>query len=63
VTMDGAQGADLVELLSPRVTVPVHYDDYTVFRSPLSDFVETLRRRGLDTQLRTVGRGETVSLA
>ena len=28
VTMDGRQGADLVELLQPAVTVPVHYDDY-----------------------------------
>jgi L-ascorbate metabolism protein UlaG (beta-lactamase superfamily) len=62
VTMDDAQGADLVELLEPSVTVPVHYDDYTVFRSPLSDFVETARRRELPTELRTVNRGETVSL-
>lgn len=62
VTMDGEQGADLVELLSPRVAVPVHYDDYTVFRSPLSDFTDTCRRRGLATQLRAVHRGETVPL-
>jgi len=62
VTMDDTQGADLVDLLRPAVTVPVHYDDYTVFRSPLSDFVETARRRDLPTQLRTVARGETVSL-
>src|SRR4030095_4205103 len=29
VTMDARQGADLVELLKPPVTVPIHYDDYT----------------------------------
>ena len=62
VTMDGEQGADLVELLRPGVTVPVHHDDYTVFRSPLSDFTEAWRRRGLPGAPRTVGRGETVSL-
>jgi L-ascorbate metabolism protein UlaG (beta-lactamase superfamily) len=62
VTMDAGQGADLVELLDPTLTVPVHYDDYTVFRSPLSDFVDAVRRRDLPTRLRTVGRGETVSL-
>src|SRR3712207_9364332 len=39
VTMDGRQGADLVELLKPPVTVPVHYDDYDRFASPLGDFV------------------------
>ena len=40
VTMDGSQGVDLVRLLKPSVTVPVHYDDYTVFRSPLQDFLD-----------------------
>jgi L-ascorbate metabolism protein UlaG (beta-lactamase superfamily) len=62
VTMDGDQGADLVEMLAPALTVPVHYDDYTVFRSPLSDFVDAARRRELPTTVRTVGRGETVPL-
>ena len=62
VTMDGDQGADLVELLAPPVTVPVHYDDYTVFRSPLGDFLDACRARGLGDRVRTVGRGETVSL-
>jgi L-ascorbate metabolism protein UlaG (beta-lactamase superfamily) len=62
VTMDADQGADLVELLSPRLTVPVHYDDYSVFRSPLSDFEAAWRRRHLPGELRTVQRGDTVSL-
>jgi L-ascorbate metabolism protein UlaG (beta-lactamase superfamily) len=60
VTMNGAQGADLVRLLAPPLTVPVHYDDYTVFRSPLADFVR--RAPDLPTTVRTVARGETVSL-
>jgi L-ascorbate metabolism protein UlaG (beta-lactamase superfamily) len=62
VTMDAKQGADLVELLRPEVTIPVHYDDYTVFRSPLSDFLATAQRRALPTQIRTVMRGELVEL-
>lgn len=60
VTMDADQGADLVTLIGAPVTVPVHYDDYTVFRSPLEDFVR--RAPGLPTTVRTVGRGETVAL-
>jgi L-ascorbate metabolism protein UlaG (beta-lactamase superfamily) len=63
VTMDGRQGTDLVELLRPAAVVPVHYDDYGVFRSPLADFVAEMRRRGHDGLLRTVGRGDTVELA
>jgi L-ascorbate metabolism protein UlaG (beta-lactamase superfamily) len=62
VTMDGDQGADLVDLLEPPLTVPVHHDDYTVFRSPVQDFVAACRQRRSPTLLRTVGRGETVSL-
>lgn len=62
VTMDASQGADLVSMLSPAVTVPVHYDDYTVFRSPLSDFLRVASERGLPTTVRTVARGETVPL-
>jgi len=62
VTMDADQGSDLVELIRPALTVPVHYDDYTVFRSPLADFEAAWRRRDLPGTLRTVGRGEVVSL-
>jgi L-ascorbate metabolism protein UlaG (beta-lactamase superfamily) len=62
VTMDGRQGADLVEMLKPPVTVPVHYDDYDRFTSPLGDFVTEVQRRRLPGQLRTAVRGETISL-
>jgi len=62
VTMDARQGADLVDLVRPATTVPVHHDDYGVFRSPLSDFVDLWGRRGLPGTLRTVERGETVDL-
>ena len=62
VTMDGRQGVDLVRLLKPTVTVPVHYDDYTVFRSPLQDFLDECRSRGVPSEVRTVTRGATVSL-
>jgi L-ascorbate metabolism protein UlaG (beta-lactamase superfamily) len=62
VTMDGRQGADLVELLKPPVTVPVHYDDYDRIKSPLGDFVTEVARRNLPGELRPVQRGETISL-
>jgi L-ascorbate metabolism protein UlaG (beta-lactamase superfamily) len=62
VTMDGRQGTDLMELLEPRVTVPVHYDDYRVFRSPLADFLAEAKERGVASQVRPVGRGEQVTL-
>lgn len=63
VTMDAKQGADLMELIQPAVTVPIHFDDYTVFRSPLSHFLAEVERRGLAPGVRTIARGETSSLA
>ncbi|WP_214367587.1 MBL fold metallo-hydrolase [Pseudonocardia sp. H11422] len=62
VTMDGRQGVDLVRLIRPASTVPVHYDDYGVFRSPLSHFTDEMHRHGLDDRLRLVHRGQTVPL-
>jgi L-ascorbate metabolism protein UlaG (beta-lactamase superfamily) len=62
VTMDARQGADLVELLKPSVTVPIHFDDYDRFKSPLGDFVDQVRKRQLPGELRTVHRGDVISL-
>jgi L-ascorbate metabolism protein UlaG (beta-lactamase superfamily) len=62
VTMDARQGADLVELLKPPVTVPIHFDDYDRFKSPLGDFVTEVAGRRLPGELRTVHRGDTISL-
>ena len=37
-TMDGTQGADLLELTKPALALPIHNDDYPVFTSPVTDF-------------------------
>jgi L-ascorbate metabolism protein UlaG (beta-lactamase superfamily) len=62
VTMDGRAGAELVDLLRPRSAIPVHYDDYGVFKSPLSHFKAEVARRGLEHLVRYVSRGETTDL-
>jgi L-ascorbate metabolism protein UlaG (beta-lactamase superfamily) len=62
LTMDGRQGADLVDLIRPRLTVPIHYDDYRAFRSPLGQFLDATRQRGLLPGIRPIMRGETVTL-
>jgi L-ascorbate metabolism protein UlaG (beta-lactamase superfamily) len=63
VTMDAVQGADILELIAPRRAIPVHYDDYGVFKSPLSDFEAEVQRRGLADLVQVVRRGDTVDLA
>jgi hypothetical protein len=42
--------------------VPVHFDDYSRFKSPLGDFLAEVGRRELPGELRTVLRGDTISL-
>lgn len=62
VTMDGRQGTDLVERLNlPRV-IPVHFDDYGVFASPLSDFVDDMKHRGMGGRIVELERGASTTL-
>jgi hypothetical protein len=53
---------DFLRRVRPASAIPVHYDDYRVFRSPLQDFLSEMGRSGLTVPLRTPGRGETVAL-
>ncbi|MFN2478657.1 MAG: hypothetical protein ABR615_05735 [Pseudonocardiaceae bacterium] len=62
VTMDGRQGTDLMQQIRPGMTVPVHYDDYSAFRSPLQDFLNEARSRGLADGVQVVQRGQIVQL-
>jgi L-ascorbate metabolism protein UlaG (beta-lactamase superfamily)/uncharacterized protein YndB with AHSA1/START domain len=63
VSMDAAQGVDLLRRIRPRLAVPVHYDDYRVFRSPLSDFLSLVDRDREDWRIASPARGDTVELA
>jgi L-ascorbate metabolism protein UlaG (beta-lactamase superfamily) len=47
VTMDAEQGLKLIQLIRPDVTIPIHYDDYDVFASPLEDFKRMVEAAGL----------------
>jgi L-ascorbate metabolism protein UlaG (beta-lactamase superfamily) len=62
VTMDGEQGVDFIRRIEPSVAIPVHYDDYRVFRSPLSAFLDRADRAETSTAVRVVHRGDTISL-
>jgi L-ascorbate metabolism protein UlaG (beta-lactamase superfamily) len=62
VTMDAEQGVDFLRRVRPGYAVPVHHDDYGVFRSPLSAFLERAAGAGLAASVRTVRRGETLDL-
>ncbi len=62
VTMDATQGVDFLHRCRPREAIPVHYDDYRVFRSPLSEFLAATASSDLTTDVRRADRGETIPL-
>ena len=63
VTMDGRQGAEALRIIRPRKAIPIHYDDYPVFKSPLEDFQRAVREAGLEDKVEYLRRGETFTFA
>ncbi|KAJ3572250.1 hypothetical protein NPX13_g5115 [Xylaria arbuscula] len=65
VTMDAKQGVELMKLLNPDLTMPVHFDDYSVMLSPLQDFKTEVANMGEEWRDRVVylERGEQFKFA
>jgi L-ascorbate metabolism protein UlaG (beta-lactamase superfamily) len=59
LTMDSRQGIQALRTVAPREAIPVHYDDYTLFKSPLSDFRRAAEAAGLPTAVHYLSRGES----
>ena len=59
LTMDAAQGISALRVVQPRVAVPIHNDDYTVFTSSVDDFRKAVAAAELTTEVRFLERGET----
>lgn len=63
VTMDAVQGVKLMQLIRPETTIPIHFDDYDVFLSPLEDFRKEVERAGLSGGVVYLDRGDAFSFA
>lgn len=59
ITMDGKQGVRMMRIVRPGVAVPIHYNDYTVFKSPLRDFARRVRSAGLSNRVTYLKHGDT----
>ena len=59
VTMDAEQGVEALRIIDPRTAVPIHYNDYGVFKSPLEDFKKAVAEAGLEDRVRYLAHGET----
>lgn len=59
VTMDGKDGVRMMQVVRPRKTIPIHYNDYDVFKSPLEDFAREVKAAGLEREVVYLAHGET----
>lgn len=59
VTMDAKEGVKMMQVIVPRKAIPIHYNDYDVFKSPLSSFKEEIERAGLQDKIIYLEHGAT----
>lgn len=62
LTMDADQGVRALQLICPRHAVPIHYDDYTLFRSPLEAFRQLADARLRDCVVHYLRHGDSLAL-
>jgi L-ascorbate metabolism protein UlaG (beta-lactamase superfamily) len=58
VTMDGKDGVEMLQLIAPHHAIPIHYNDYDVFKSPLSDFEKEVDAAGLKDKITYLKHGD-----
>jgi L-ascorbate metabolism protein UlaG (beta-lactamase superfamily) len=49
----------MLQLVAPRHAIPIHYNDYDVFKSPLSDFQREVAAAGLTGKVVYLNHGDT----
>jgi len=59
VTMDAEQGVDMMRIVRPQRAIPIHYNDYDVFTSPLSDFQRAVTAAGLNERVEYLSHGQS----
>jgi L-ascorbate metabolism protein UlaG (beta-lactamase superfamily) len=59
VTMDDEQGVEMIRIVQPEMAIPIHYNDYDVFKSPLDDFKEAVAKAGLTERVTYLSHGDS----
>ncbi len=58
VTLDASHGVQLINLLQPRLAIPIHYNDYDTSTSSLAEFVAAVNEAGLADRVRYLRHGD-----
>jgi L-ascorbate metabolism protein UlaG (beta-lactamase superfamily) len=59
LTMNDEQGVEAIKIIQPEKAIPIHYNDYDVFKSPLEDFKRAAEAAGLSDKIIYLAHGET----
>ena len=59
LTMDDEQGVEILNIVQPDMAIPIHYNDYDVFKSPLEDFKRAVEEAGWSDRLVYLAHGES----
>jgi L-ascorbate metabolism protein UlaG (beta-lactamase superfamily) len=59
VTMDDEQGVEMIRIVQPEMAIPIHYNDYDVFKSPLDDFKAAVAKAGLTERVTYLSHGDS----
>eukprot|EP00743_Colponemidia_sp_Colp-15_P010888 GILK01012060.1.p1 GENE.GILK01012060.1~~GILK01012060.1.p1 ORF type:complete len:351 (+),score=49.71 GILK01012060.1:121-1173(+) len=58
VTMDARQGIECIGIVQPKHVIPIHYNDYEAFKSPLEDFKQAVKDAGWEDKVSYLTHGE-----
>ncbi|MEY2526770.1 MAG: hypothetical protein QOE73_1541 [Verrucomicrobiota bacterium] len=61
-TMGPIRAADAVKLVGPGMVIPMHYGTFPVLTGTPNAFEEELNKRGVQTELRVMKVGETITI-
>ncbi len=59
LTTDAEQGVEAIRIINPAEVIPIHYNDYEVFKSPLEDFRRAVEEAGFADRVRYLSHGES----
>jgi L-ascorbate metabolism protein UlaG (beta-lactamase superfamily) len=62
LTMNGQEGVALSRMTRARQILPIHHDDYPVFRDPLSNFMRLASATEIAAAVVPISRGQTIDL-
>lgn len=63
LTMDDAEGVEMIRIVQPDKVIPIHYNDYDVFKSPLEDFSRAAEEAGFADKIIYLNHGESYNFA